>query len=307
MLTFQQFWTINEKVSVGSYPMALYKGKNGYHIGVGDEQPDIKVFLKKEQLPTYLQAPGLAAMYALGYTPDARTDALHLYRFKKHSSPISTSLSWNAVIRTVGLIKQKIQEQSKLGTVKIAHPASSSVFNDLVKKELQKQLPNIPIIELPKKILSELPAKELLPFENLQRKNPKITDRVAKLTQYIHLLYDDYLKNHPEAVDFSRDTLSRELNEYNKLVGGKINQKKVLNPKEMADFRENGFKRISDIIKDTAATVFHSKEEIQPGDRIIVFDDNTSTGFTETQIKRALGSNVMVPYVIYGLKILEPA
>jgi hypothetical protein len=304
MLTFQQFWPINEKVSVGSYPMALYKGKNGYHIGVGDEQPDIKVFLKKEQLPSILQGPGLAAMYAVAKNLDIRTDALHLFRFK-HKADISTSLSQTAVNRTVQLVAQKVQEQSKLGPVKIAYPKSQSIFNDLVASSLKEQLPKIPIINISKKKITELPAKELLPFENIRRKDASITEKQYRYIRYVHMLYDDYLKSNPEAEDFSKDTLSRKLNDYNKQIGDKINQFAGLDKREMADILRNGYNRISDILKQTEAQVFQSPTEPQAKDRIIVFDDNTSTGFTEQQIKRALGPSVIVPYVIYGLKILS--
>ncbi len=306
MISFNQFWPINENMAIGSYPLTLYKGENGYFTGnESDEPPSAKIFLKKDQLPTNLQTPGQAAVYAIANNAAARTDLLHLFRFK-HNSLLSTTLSWNAVNRLVYLIKQRVQEQSKLGNVKIVYPKSESPFNDLVKRGLEEQIPQVSIIELSKKNIHSIPSKEFMPFEGLQRKDKTVTDRIYKLIQYVHFLYDDYLKTHPEAKEFSKDALTRELNEHNKQVGERINQKVGLSPKEMADLQKYGYYEIARILAKTPVATFQSKEEIQPGDRVIVFDDNTSTGFTEQQIKKTLGPKVLVPYCLYGLKVLGP-
>lgn len=312
MIDFKNFWgRLNEKVSVGSYPATLFKDKDGYYTSLEggipqDAQPVGKIFLKKDQLPTNLQQPGLAAMYAVANNADVRTDLLHLFRFKKDSQ-LSATLSWSSVQRLVGLIKQKVQEQNKLtqngSAVKIVYPESQSIFNNLVKQELESQL-DVPVISLNKKKLAEISPKELVPIDNTQRgTSTAVTDKQYKLRQFIHLLYQDYLSSNPNNGIFSKDQLIRDLQQHNKLVGDKINQKVGLSKSELADLNKNGYYRIGDILKDTPSTVFHSRSEIQKGDRVIVFDDNTSTGFTEAQIKRTLGNGVMVPYIIYGLKI----
>ena len=315
MINFKNYWQLVNEAIKGYWPVLIYKSEKQLISPLTrDFIPEGSPLMAKVYLNTNHQNLGLdktgkhrkvseqAAMYAeLTDRTNDLTTMLHLCR-GKIDSKLSEILTQACISALVKLVKDTVAE-SKVA-VKVVYPESEEGFNQEVATKLAPFIPNVPLIMLPKKMLKELSPQLMFPSA-LKKGSKAESDR----SFYLLLLYNDYVKTDPKNARkqpslFSRSDLAKNLKRHHIAVGDKINQFVNLSPAAMKDLAgKNGSDRISDAIIKTPAIVFHSREEILPGDHVIFFDDNISGGFTTKQIQKAMPGTT-VNSKIYGLKVL---
>lgn len=344
MLSFEEFYNINEARIAGpslmSYltdpkssrqiniyrenlaPNARTPRFGRYYINTSkhaDSDKDVGIiFSSKQAMPPYLQKLAKNAAAYINCDAADRTNMFHLFRFRHEVEPqvlsdLANTLSRFAVNKLAANIKTFVDSYTgDKQSLKIACPHSNSEFNNMIISRLKNVAPIV--------IIEKITIGSVAPDQLFPRETDTSTKEGAK-REYIRHIYALYRRSHPEELTstFSRERLARRLQEFDADV---IKDRAKFDPQvrrvvldgaafdltaaDLNDIRKQGFHRFSDAIKKTRVQPF-TTTNIQSGDRVILFDDNFSTGFTETKLKELVTKlGGVVVNTMYGLQVLTP-